>query len=171
MIPLTAAIPGGLSKASLTWSRRGRTRELKLNNEIVGTLEQPSFWCSKHEAVTSAASWTFRQAGFLRNGAEILDSAQQSIAILKAGWGGPATLAFNDGQTFLIKTQGFWHPVWSVTTLDGQATLQLHKRERRVEVTNRAAFAADRLALLILFTLYRMWQAEQDASAAALAAS
>jgi hypothetical protein len=172
MIPFPSAISGGLSHANLTWSRRGRFYELNLGNEIAGTMQQESFWCSRHEAVTAAGKWIFRRAGFLHSGAEIVDARmQQPIATLESSWCGPRTLVFHDGQTFLIKSRGFLHPVWGVTNPDGEALLQVHKRERRVELTNGARLASDRAALLILFTLYRIWIAEQDAAAAVVVAA
>jgi len=173
MIPVSsAAISGGLNTANLTWSRRSRGYELKFNDTVAGTLEQPSFWSCKIVATTRTGSWLFRRAGFFNTGAEILDAAtQQLVATLKNSWGGPATLSFADGQTFLIKARGLWHPVWSITTEDGRAVLQSHKREKRVEVANEAGITDDRLTLLKLFALYRIWQAEQDASAAAVVAT
>jgi hypothetical protein len=169
MIPLPTAVSVG-PNSQFNWSRSGRIHTLAINGETAGTLEQPSFWCSKMVASTTAGQWTFRQAGTLRSGAEILDQAGQFVAVLTTCWGGPATLTFNDGQTFLIKAKGVFHPVWSVSTPDSQIVMQLDKRERRVEVMNGASTARDRIALLALFVLYRMWQADQDAAAAVVAA-
>jgi len=172
MIPIPSAISGGLNTANLTWSRRSRGYELKFNGTVAGTLEQPSFWSCKIVATSRTGRWLFRRAGFFNTGAEILDAvSQRPMATLKNSWGGPATLLFADGQTFLIKARGLWHPVWSITTEDGRAVLQVHKRQKRVEVANQAGIADDRLMLLALFTLYRIWQAEQDASAAAVVAA
>jgi hypothetical protein len=169
MIPLPTAISAG-PNSQLNWSRSGRNHILSINGETAGTLEQPSLWCSKMLASTTTGQWLFRQAGTLRTGAEILDQSGQFVAGLKTCWGGPATLTFNDGQTFLIKARGVFHPVWSVVTPDSQIVMQLHKSEKRVEVMNGAGTALDRIVLLALFVLYRMWQAEQDAAAAVVAA-
>jgi hypothetical protein len=172
MIPLSAASSSGLSLSNLTWSRSSRGYELKLNDTVAGTLERPSFWSSKIVATTASGTWLFRRAGFFNVGAEILDSTtQQLIATLKTNWGGRGTLTFNDGQTFFLESRGIWRPVWNILTPDGQPVLQVHKREKTVEVVNGTAAPGDRLALLILFMLYRIWIAEQDSSAAVVVAT
>ena len=61
--------------------------------------------------------------------------------------------------------------MWSVTTEANQPILQLHTREKSVEVHEDAALPADRLLVLMLFTLYRVRQAEEAAAAGAVAAS
>ncbi len=169
MIPLSTASSSGLSLSSLTWSRSSRRYELKLNGTVAGTLDRPSFWSSKIVATTASGTWLFRRAGFFNVGAEILDAAtQQLIATLKTNWGGRGTLTFTGGQTFLLESRGIWRPVWNVLTPDGLPVVQVHKREKTVDVVNGAAVPGDRLALLILFMLYRIWLADEDASAAAV---
>jgi hypothetical protein len=171
MIPrsstLSATLSGELRSANVTWTEHWRGYELKINNAVVATLQQPSFWSSDIVASTIGGTWDFRTFGVLNRRVEILDAAtRQLCATIETSWGGRTTLTFADGQTFELEASGWWHPVWSVTGSDGTTVLQLHKRERSVEVTNGAHVPNDRL----LLTLYRIRQADQDASAAAIAA-
>ena len=78
---------------------------------------------------------------------------------------------FSDGQTFFVVTHGVWHPIWTVTTQTGQPVLQLHTREKSAEVCEDCAVPPDRLSFLVLFTLYRVRQAEEAEVVAAAAAS
>jgi hypothetical protein len=78
---------------------------------------------------------------------------------------------FADGQTFFVLTRGCWHPVWTITTQAGQPVLQLHTREKSIDVSEDAAVPRDRLSILLLFTFYRVRQAEEAAAVAAAAAS
>jgi hypothetical protein len=166
MIPSLTAVSSGF-----TFSANWRGFELKQNDQIVATLKRPSMWSCDFNAATPSESWVIRRSGFWGNKGEILEAASDKpIATFKWGWGGKGTLSFAGGQTFLIVTRGCWHPVWSVTTETGQPVLQLHTREKSVDVFGSATMAGDRLSVLILFTLYRVRQAE-DAAAAALAAA
>lgn len=166
MIPLSTVVSSGF-----TFSSNWRGFELKQNDQIVATLRRPSVWSSNFLAATSSENWIIRRGGFWGNKAEILDaSSQQPIANFKSAWGGKGTLTFADGQTFLVVTRGCWHPVWTVTTDTGQPVLQLHTREKSVEFYD-AAIPERRLALLVLFALYRVRQAEDAAVAASATAS
>ncbi|HYA47996.1 MAG TPA: hypothetical protein VEE87_00345 [archaeon] len=168
MIPLSSAVSGGL-----TWSKIPRTRsyELKLNGELVGKLERPSFWCSKFLAETHEGRWIFRRGGFLGTRAEIVDAASgQPVAKLKSSWSGGGTLSFADGQRFHLTCKGWWRPVWSVTRENGQPVLQLHTREKTIESAASVAVPGSRLSLLTLFAWYRVLQAEEDAASAAAVA-
>ncbi len=165
MIPLSTAVSSGFTFSS---SRRGF--ELKQNDQIVATLRRPSVWSSNFLATAGSENWVIRRGGFWGNKAEILDAAsQQPIANFKSAWGGKGTLTFADGQTFFVVTRGIWHPVWTVASDAGQPVLQLHAREKSVELHNRAALSEGRLSLLVLFTLYRVRQAEDAAAASATA--
>jgi hypothetical protein len=52
----------------------------------------------------------------------------------------------------------------------GETLLRLHVREKTVEVPAASPVPDGRLALLILFTRYRVLQAEEDAASAATVA-
>jgi hypothetical protein len=164
MIPLSSssAVSGGL-----TWSKIPGSRdfEFKLNGESVGKLRRGSWLSSSFLAETQSGNWTFRRGGCLGSGAGILDSAtQQPVASFKSSWGtGGGDLTFADGQTFQLKCSGWWRPVWSVVADTGATLLQLHAREKTVEVRTGSAVPDERLALLVLFTFYRVLQAEEDA--------
>jgi hypothetical protein len=169
MIPLSTAISGGL-----TWSEisRNRSYELKLNDEVVGTLQHPRFWSSSFVAESQSGRWTFRRGGWLGAGSEILDSfSQQQIATFKSVWGGGGTLTFADGQQFQLECKGWWRPVWSVVGKGGETVLRLHTREKTVDMPNSGGVPDTRLSLLIMFTWYRVLQAEEDAAATAVAAA
>jgi hypothetical protein len=170
MIPLSSspAMSGGL-----TWKKisRGRSYELKLHDQIIGTLTQPRFWSSYFFAETQNGNWTFRRTGCLGNG-EVFDSASQlPIAKFKAEWGGGSTLTFTDGQSFRLQTKGWWRPVWSVIGERGQPLVVLNVRDKTVDVPSLGAVPDSRLSLLIMFTWYRVLKAEEDASAAVMVAA
>jgi hypothetical protein len=166
MIPLSSAISSGLSWAKLP---RGRGYELRWDGEVVGTLHRPSFWCTKFLAESQDGQWTFRRGGFLGTGSEIVDSASdQPIATFKSSWGSGGILTFADGQVFHLECKGWWRPVWSVKTETGVPVLQLHSREKTVDLPTGAAVNDGRRSLLILFAWYRMLQAEEDAASAAV---
>jgi hypothetical protein len=167
MIPLSTAFSGGL-----TFSSNWRGFELKQNDQTVGALRCQTMWSSSFEASTPQDNWIIRRGGFWGNKAEVLDIAsQQPIAHFKSAWGGKGALTFADGQTFLVVTRGIWHPVWTVTTEAALPVLELHTREKSVALRSLATIPDNRLALLVLFTLYRVRQAEEAAAAAVAAAS
>ena len=167
MIPSSTAASSGF-----TFSANWRGFELKHDGQSVATLKRPRVWSADFVAESPSESWVIRRNGLWGNKGEILDGAsQRRIATFKWGWGGKGVLTFADGQTFLVLTRGCWHPVWSVTTEAGQPILQLHTQEKSVVVHEDAALPADRLLVLMLFTLYRVRQAEEAAAAGAVAAS
>jgi hypothetical protein len=172
MIPLSSA---SAISSGLTWSKipGSRDYELKLNGETVGTLRRPGWFSTSFLAETQAGNWTFRRGGCFGGGAEIVDPAtQQPIASFKSSWGtGGGDLTFADGQIFQLKCSGWWRPVWSVIAETGATLLQVHTREKTVEVQAGSPVADSRLTLLILFTWYRMLQAEDDAAVAVLVAA
>ena len=168
MIPFSSAV-----SSRLTWSKIPHTRnyELKLNDEIMGTLVRSSCWSSKVLAEARDGGWAFRRGGFLGTGAEIADAdSEQPIATFKSNWSAGGMLIFADGQTFHLKCKGWWRPVWTVTTEDGQLVLHLHTRDKTVELGRNAAVPSLRLSLLIMFAWYRVLQAEEDAASAAAVA-
>jgi hypothetical protein len=169
MIPLSSATSGGL-----TWSKisRNRSYELKLNDEVVGTLQHPRFWSSSFVAGSQSGRWTFRRGGWFGAVSEVLDSSsQQQIATFKSVWGGGGTLTFADGQQFQLECKGWWRPVWSVIASSGETLLRLHTREKTVDIPTVSSVPDTRLSLLIMFTWYRILQAEEDAAATAVAAA
>jgi hypothetical protein len=168
MIPLSSAISSGL-----TWSKIPRSRDYKLvqNGEVVGTLERPSIWCAKFFAETQHGRWIFRRGGFVGTGSEILDSATKSpIATFRSSWGTGGILTFADGEAFQIVSRGWWRPVWSVIAANDRPVLEVHTREKTVDVAPGSAIAASRLSLLMMFVWYRVLQAEEDAAGAVVAA-
>jgi hypothetical protein len=170
MIPLSSA---SAISSGLTWSKipGSRDYELKLNGEAVGTLRRPGWFSTSFLAETQAGNWTFRRGGCLGGGAQILDSLSHPIATLQSAWASGGTLTFADGQTFQLKCNGWWRPVWSVIGDTGATLLQVHTREKTVEVQAGSPVADSRLTLLILFTWYRVLQAEDDAAVAVLVAA
>jgi hypothetical protein len=167
MIPLSTAIASGF-----TFSENWSGFELKQKDQVVATLRRPSMWSPNFLVETIHENWVIRRSGFWGNKADIFDAASQRvIASFKSAWGGKGTLTFADGQTFFVVTRGCWHPVWTVTTDTDQAVLQLHTRDKSVELHDIAALPQSRLSLLVLFTLYRVRQAEEAALAASAAAS
>ena len=168
MIPRFSPVPNGL-----TWSKIPHTHnyELKLKDEIIGTLARPSCWSPRFLAETRDGRWVFRREGFLGTRVEIAEAAsERPIASFKSSSGGRGTLIFVDGQRFQLGYKGWWHSVWTVTTDDGQPVLALHTREKTVEVRARAGVPSIRLSLLIMFAWSRVLQADEDASAASVAA-
>jgi hypothetical protein len=170
MIPLSSssAISGGL-----TWSKipHSRDYELRMSGEAIGILRRPGWFSSSFLAETQAGNWTLRRSGW-GIGAQILDTdSQQPIATLKSSWGSGGMLTFADGQTFHLKCKGWWRPVWSVIASSGETLLQLHRREKTVEVPTGSAVPDSRLALLIMFTWYRVLQTEEDAASTAVIAA
>lgn len=169
-LPVHSAPSGGIAQSQLTWSRtsHGRIHELRQNHIVVGTVQKPRFWSSIYLADTVGGHWKFQRVGFFYTRAEILDAATgQTVAQFKQGWGNGGSLTFAGGQTFSLKNSGWLHPVWRITTEDARLVLELHAREKTVDLVASAPADNGRLSLLILFTLYRMLQADEDAAAAA----
>ncbi len=169
MIPISSAISGGL-----TWSKIScRGFELKRNGEVIGTLQRPSFWSTSYQADTASGRWTFRRSGFLCSGSQILESSsQQSIATFKSAWGGRGgTLTFSDGQTIQLECKGWWRPVWNVIGGSGETQFRLHRREKTIELPRATTAPDDQLAMLIMFTWYRILQVEEDAASASVVAA
>jgi hypothetical protein len=168
MVPFTSAVRHGL-----TWSKVPHTHdyELKLNHETAGVLARPSCWSPRFLAETPGGRWAFRRQGFLGTGVEITDAnSEQTIASFQSSSCGGGTLIFADGQTFHLKYKGWWRPVWSVTTDDGRPMLHLHTRDKTVELQVSAGISPIQSRLLVMFAWSRELQADEDATAAAVAA-
>jgi len=75
------------------------------------------------------------------------------------------------GPLSASECKGFCHPTWTLRSEIGEAVLSLHAREKTAEADGRVILPAGRLPLLVLFTLYRLRQAEADAAAVAAAAA
>jgi hypothetical protein len=93
------------------------------------------------------------------------------VARFRKPWGEPSELTFLDGETFYVTSSGWWRPVWSVTTANGECVVQLHRREKSIDIPGRVPISDGRLTLLILFVWYRVLQSEEDAAAVVVAAS
>jgi hypothetical protein len=169
MIPLASTTSGGFS-----WSKLSRNEgyEVRRNGTVVGTLRPRSFFSSNYEAKTLEGTFTLRRTGCWGTKAEIFDTAsQQRIAFFESGWRRSSTLTFADGRRFHIDQRGCWRPQWIVTAQSGQPVLSLHVRKTSVEAPVGTDIADSRLSLLIMFVLYRMRQAEEDASIGAIVAA
>ena len=165
-------IPSSTVSSGFTFSSNWQGFELRQNGQLVATLKRPGVWSSDFTATTPDGDWVFHRSGFWGNKGEIRDaSSQQQLAVFKSGWGGKGELKFADGQTFFLITRGCWHPIWTVTNQTGQPVLSLHTQEKLVEVCEDSAVPPNRLSPLVLFTLYRVRQAEEAAAVAAAAAS
>lgn len=167
MIPISSTTPVGF-----TWSKlpRHESYEVRLNGDVAGTLRRLGIWSSNYEAVTADASYTFRRIGCWGTKAEIIDSvSRQQIGLFESRWGEHGVLTFADGEKFHMDRKGCWRPTWSVTRENGQSVLSLRTREKTGEI-NASPESNSRLRLLMMFTLYRIRQAEEDASAAVSAA-
>jgi hypothetical protein len=169
MILLSSAISGGF-----TWSRLPRKAgyELKFNGSVVGSLRRRSLRSSNYDASTLEGEFRIRRKGLCGTKAEIVDSAsEQQIASFESGWRKPSILAFSDGQTFHITCKACWRPHWSVITASGQPVLALDVRRRTGNAVVGAGMKDSRLSLIIMFILYRIRQAEEDATASAVVAA
>lgn len=158
----------------LTWSRIShRTYELKLNREILGRLRRRSLWSSTFLAETQSDHWIFRRGLWFGASTQILDTfSSRKLATFRSVWGsGGGTLAFADGDTYWLECEGWWRPVWQVTAEHGHTLLRLHAREKSVDLPSTVSVPGSRLALLIMFTWYRVLQAEEEAMIDAIAAS
>ena len=164
--------PSTTATSPYRWSKipRNRGYELKRNSELVATLERPSMWSSTFIATTAEAKWIFRRSGFRRGGIEIADAgSEQPIAVSKGTWTNRGVLRLSDGQTLTLECKGFCHPTWTLRSQSGEAVLSLHAREKTAEVDRAVTLPEGQLRLLVLFTLYRLRQAEEDAAAVAVA--
>lgn len=168
MIPFSSLV-----FSHLVWSRIPHTHSYQLTakNETLATLQHLRGMSPHFVAESEYGKWIFRRNGFLGAGAEILDAdSQQQIARFRASWAGGGTLTFSDGNTFHLECKGLWRPLWTMCSGDGKKLLQLHSREKTVDLMG--SDLPDRLlSLLILFAWYRILQAQEDAAAAAMIAS
>ena len=160
----------GLSPYSWSKIPCNRGYELKQNGELVGTLERPSMWSAIFIATTAGAKWIFRRSGFWRDGVEIFEAgSEQPIAVFKGTWPNRGVLRFSDGQTLTVECKGFCHPTWTLRSQTGEAILWFEAREKIAAVDSQVILPDRRLRLLVLFMLYRLGQAEEDAAAVAVA--
>jgi len=165
--------PGSTATRQYSWSRipGNRGYELKRNGELVGTLERPGVWSSTFIATTAEANWIFRRSGFWGGGIEVDAESEQPIAVFKGTWTNRGALRFSDGQTLTLECKGFCHPTWTLRSQTGQPVLSVHARQKTAEVDRAVILAEGQLRLLLLFTPYRLRQAEEDAAAVAVAAA
>ena len=168
MIPLSTASASATSGA-LTWTKISCNRqyELKRDGVVVGKLTRPSLWSQKFVADTQDWRWMFRRSGFWGTTCEIVDASGRVVASCKAGYG-RSLLRFTDGPTFQFAHKGWWRPVWTVTSDNGQPLLYVHRREKTVDLATSGSVADGRLTLLSMFVWYRILQEEEDAASAAV---
>ena len=76
-------------------------------------------------------------------------------------------MAFSDGMRFLITCKGFWRPIWTVRAENSETVLQLHTREKAVQVESTVQLPEARLTLLAIFTWHIMRQAAEEAASTA----
>ena len=169
MIPFASAV-----SRRFTWSRLPHNRgyELKLNGSVVGTIRRRSLWTSDYDGTTSEKSFRIRRNSWCGTRAEIVDSiSQEPIAAFESGWRKPSVLTFTDGLRFQITRKGCWRPQWGVTRENGQPVLSLDVRQKTGNPPVGTEVEDSRLSLLILFILYRIRQAEDDAAVSAVVAA
>lgn len=162
-----------IASTRFTWSTLPNSRgfELTRNGEILGTLRRPSIWSQNVVATTPQGDWIFRPSGFWRTEAEVVDAnSRHTLATFKTKWSRSGTLTFADGQVFQLEYKRAWRPRWTVTNKAGEIVLALRVREKSVEIERGLVISEPRLALLILFTLCRVRQAQEDAASAAMVA-
>ena len=167
-------IPPTTVPSPYSWSKIpcDRGYELKQDGELVGTLERLSVWSSTFVAATAGCKWIFRRSGFWRGGIEIFEAgSEQPIAVFQGTWPNRGVLRFSDGQTLTVQCKGVFHPTWTLRSQTGEAVLWLEAREKTAAVGGKAILPERRLRLLVLFMLYRLGQAEEDAAAVAVAAA
>jgi len=165
-------IPPTTVPSPYSWSKIpcDRGYELKQDGELVGTLERLSVWSSTFVAATAGCKWIFRRSGFWRGGIEIFEAgSEQPIAVFQGTWPNRGVLRFSDGETLTVQCKGFFHPTWTLRSQTGEAVLWLEAREKTAAVGGKAILPERRLRLLVLFMLYRLGQAEEDAAAVAVA--
>lgn len=165
--------PSTSPHTGFSWARLPHNRgyELKHHSEVVGTVQHSTQWASDFVAASTRGEWTFRRAGFLGVGATILDShSQQPIATFKAVWPNRGTLVFSDNQRFDLDCKGVWHPLWTIRNQAGETIVCLHSREETISFGNVQTVPEERLALLIMFALYRLQQSEEYAASTAMVA-
>lgn len=165
MIPISSAISGGLS-----WSKIPHQRGFQLmsRGDVVGSLQKTSFWATEFRAESAHGTWKFRRTGCFRMGTEIVDPvSNHRIANFSPKWSGGGTLAFSDGERYQITCKGLWRPVWTVRNESGQIILQLHTREKAVELHGETHMGEDRLTLLAIFTWHILRQAAEEAASTA----
>jgi len=151
---------------------RNRGYELTLNGEFAGSLRHPTISSTACEASTPSCNWTFLRTGFWGTGTEIVDSAsRQHVATFQPAWNNRGTLIFADGQSFSLECKGIWHPTWTIKSSAGESVGWLHMREKTAEIAPGAVLDAERQMLLVMFLLYRVLQAEEDAAIVAVAAA
>jgi len=161
------------ASSRFTWSTLPNSRgfELTRNGEILGTLRRPTIWSQNVFATTPGGDWIFRPSGFWRTEAEIVDStSRETLARFKTKWSRSGTLTFADGQVFQLDYKRAWRPRWTVTNEMGETVLSLRTREKSVEIERGLVVSESRMSLLILFTLCRVRQAQEDAASAAMVA-
>ena len=163
-----------VSPSKITWSRirHSRNYQLNLGTEVWATLKRPGFWSCDFLAETHDSRWIFRRAGFFRTYAEVLNSeTSRHVASFQSDWGGGGVLSFDDGHTFRLACSGWWRPVWTLTSEQGEPVLSLHRRDKSFQLPGVVSVPNSHLALLMLFALYRVLQSEEDAAAVAVIAA
>ena len=164
MIPLSSAVSSGY-----TYKSKFGGYEITFDGDCVGWVRREKASSCTFVASTPKGDLIFRRSGFLGAGTEILDpGSRQTIAVFKSAWGGKGNLTFSDGQVFHLECKGMWRPIWTFATQSGQPVVRLRTREKTVDVMKEKSLTDERLALLMLFVLYRVRQAEDDAASAAV---
>jgi len=172
MIPNSSTVLSATLSGEFRWFCNKNIQQLKLGDQVVGSLRKTSFWSSDFQAESTYGSWKFSRRGMLGTGAEILDMAtNQCVAAFKSNWG-RGMLIFADGETFQINSKGYWRPFWSVRTLDGHLVVSMSSWDSGVELIRRAGMVEGRSVLLAFFLKSHMQQiAEDDGTMAAMLAA
>jgi hypothetical protein len=154
--------------APLTWSKVAGcgSYELLRDGESIASMRRLSFWSPAFLAESPVGSWRFLPAGCLQSQTDIVSNLSGvPLATFRQKWSGVGTLAFQDGQTFRLTSNGFWRPTWTVLSSQGETVLDLRVRERIVQVSNATRLSEERLTMLAVFVWYVAQRASEDTAA------
>lgn len=155
----------------LQWARPRLLRseyELRAGDKVFARIEGNGGCRSRVHVETGDGSWVIERKG-LRQTIHVLSvDADMTVATVKRGMSGQATLLFPDGRTYTWQCSSFWRGVWTWLDQEGRSLLHL-KGATRVQLEPAARDLPD-LALLTALGWYllRQQQLEEVAAVSAI---
>jgi hypothetical protein len=151
-----------------------REYELRIGEQVAGTLRWQKGWGSLALAEWNSNQWTFKRVGFWQPRVTVrIPGFEEDTAIFRPNWNGNGTLELVAGRRLNWVATRFWRSEWSFLLEDGTELVRFRPKFGLATVKARlkvkpAAHAVPELPLLLLLGWYLLLlRFEDDAGATA----
>lgn len=168
----------GISGQEIGWNQpdwRKHEVEIRIGNQVVGTLSWETGFESLAIARSAEGVWTFKRGGISRPWIAVrAHGTEWDIARLAVDWNWNGVLAFHDGRQIQWEAANVWSAQWKWDWVDGTSLISIEadprkdKNEGVIKIHQQAESVAE-VSLLTLLGCYLVILRAVDIPAEALA--